>query len=143
MFTNYSKQKIIFRQDAKVGKYILRQVLKLVLESIQHIICCIFKRTINRLAIDDVDFFNEENQNPKEFKQMKLLLPDHETSFGTIENFMLVKPRCQSQVPVGFNKMEEFDYNTFVYYKVHNGRESRAKAKEICENQGLVKFTEF
>ena len=55
---------------------------------------------------------------------------------------MLTKPRCQSKVPAGYDKMKEFDYNTFVYYSVYNGRETRAKAKQICENQGLVQFTD-
>ena len=73
---------------------------------------------------------------------MKLIIPHHENSFGTIENLMLIKPRCQSQVPAGYDKMKEFDYNTFVYYNVY-GRETRAKAKQICENEGLDQFTDL
>lgn len=93
--------------------------------------------------MDDVYLFNEKNKKPQEFKQMKFIVPSFETSFGTIENLMLTKPRCQSKVPAGYVNMKEFDYNTFVYYSVYNGRDTRAKAKQICENQGLVQFTDL
>ena len=74
---------------------------------------------------------------------MKFIVPSFETSFGTIENLMLTKPRCQSKVPAGYVNMKEFDYNTFVYYSVYNERHTRAKAKQICENQGLVQSTDL
>ena len=88
--------------------------------------------------MDNEYFLYKENQKPKEWKKVNLEI-SHEldaekAAHGTIENFMMTTPRCESRAPPDYD-MKEFDWNTYIFYKVY-GKATRTAAQQICENEG-------
>ena len=87
-------------------------------------------------SIDGEKIFSDRNPSPEMFEGMQFFISHdwYDAASGSVENFMLTTPSCESKAPTDWDK-KEVEWNTFIYYKTFDAK-TKAEAEEFCKEQG-------